>query len=310
MPKELPIILVNYNGNEDTIACLQSILYTEMVPLPFVIVVDNASYGKVDEIINFYPKIHIIKNKENLGFGKANNIGINWAIENLAFDYLLLLNNDTLIEKDSLYYLLDAFSKSPEIGIATSKIMYEKDREIVWYGGGDINYKRGWPKIANYNQIATPNGANKSRFVTFVSGCVMMFSKKCLEKVGGFDDEFFMYCEDLELSLRVINLGFKLYYEPKSIIYHKVEGSINKLDNNPKGIHHKNPSLLYLFYHVKSNQYLAMKKNLPLRDFLLFYIVYWLEFTYIVFAKILIHGKFKIIKIVFKTIKRIIKAGG
>ena len=156
----LVIILVNYNSFQDTYDCIESIKKTQG-ELPYLVVVDNASKNPdlLDGLKDTYPELHLIKNLENVGFGRANNQGIKWAQENIDFQYLLLLNNDTLVEPDSFKYLQEAFKMRPNIGITTSKIMYEGDRDIVWYGGGDINFKRGWPKIIDYNMKATSNGA-------------------------------------------------------------------------------------------------------------------------------------------------------
>lgn len=304
--KETVIILVNYNGFADTQACLQSITQIQG-ELPFVIIVDNASTEDRDleELHQFYPQIKLIYNQENIGFGRANNVGIKWAQKNIDFEYLLLLNNDTLIEPYTLYYLKEAFKVDQGIGITTGKTMYEGNRELVWYGGGEINYKRGWPKIADYNQKPTPEGADKARFVSFASGCVMMFTKQSITDLKGFDDDFFMYCEDLELCMRTKNLGYKLYYQPKSVIYHKVQGSSKTSATKPTGLHPKNPNSNFLFYHLKSNQWIILRKHLSGFNFFLFNIYFWPEMTF-KFLKFMVFGRFCMLNTYFKTIKRII----
>jgi|TARA_B110000908_G_scaffold172741_1_gene242603 hypothetical protein len=304
----LAIVLVNYNNNDDTIDCVRSIQESEEIELPFIIIVDNDSKVKTIETdLSFYPHLHAIYNKENIGFGRANNLGIKWAQEHLDFKYLLLLNNDTLIEPDTIEGLIAPFSIDPEIGITTGKTMYEGNREIVWYGGGEINYKRGWPKIEDYNMAPTKEGANKSRYVSFISGCTMMFSQHSIKVIKGFDEDFFMYCEDLELCIRAKKEGFKLYYEAKCLIYHKVQASIKKtLKSNVIGMKAANPNLNFLFYHMKSNQYSTMKKNLSGFNFLIFSCFYWMEF----FQKIIYFvykGRFDIVTTGLSIIKKNLK---
>jgi GT2 family glycosyltransferase len=301
-------ILINYNGFKDTYDCIKSIKQSKG-ELPYIVVVDNASNdaNELELLQKEYELLHIIYNNENVGFGRANNIGIRWAQDNLEFEFLLLLNNDTLIEPDTLKYLIEPFSKDPQIAITTGKTMYEGNRDIVWYGGGEINYKRGWPKIIDYNSIATADGANKSKYVSFISGCTMMFSKNSIEVLKGFDDEFFMYCEDFELCMRAKKKGFKLYYESRCLIYHKVQASLKKtLKSNVVGMKAANPNLKFLFYHMKSNQYSAMKKNLSGFDFLIFFFIYWLEF----FQKIsyfVCKGRIDIVSTGLSVIKKNIK---
>lgn len=303
MSSEIVIVLVNTNGYEDTKECVLSIKEYEPKN-PYVIIVDNNSDNSylLDKIKGDYPRLHIIKNTKNVGFGRANNIGINWAFKNLKFEYLLLLNNDTIITEKAISKLIPPFKRDSSIGVTTSKIMYNDNRSIVWYGGGKINYKRGWPKIIDFKQKASNEGANKSKYISFISGCVMMFNKKALKDINGFDEDFFIYCEDTELCMRLTSKQYKLWYESKSVIYHKVQGS--RGNNDTTGMNAKNPNLPFLFYHMKSNQWIAMKKRLNRTQFYTFNIFYWSEMFYKSF-KIFIKGRTDMPKIFLKTVKRI-----
>jgi len=301
---KIVIVLVNYNTNGDTIDCIKSIQKSAGVELPFIVLVDNNSKNAkgLECFKEEYSKLHIIYNEENLGFGRANNKGINWAQENIDFEYLLLLNNDTIVEPDSLYYLKEAFKKDCKIGITTSKTMYEGQRDIVWYGGGFINCKRGWPKIMDFNKTCSFSGANTSKYVSFASGCVMMFNKDSINKIKGFDQSFFMYCEDLELCMRAYKLGCKIYYESKSIIYHKVQASLKSNGNKVTGMRAGNPNLPFLFFNMKTNQYKTMKIHTKGYQFFVFNIFYSVDLLYrtvVLFVK----GRFDIIKIVYSVIK-------
>jgi len=277
--KQVVIILVNYNGFNDTLACLKSINKNDGEK-PYVVLVDNNSKDKqyLRNLHKVYDNLHIIPNDENVGFGSANNLGIKWAQQNLEFNYLLLLNNDTLIEPNTISCLINPFYKDPSIGITTGKILYEDNRDIVWYGGGKINYLKGWPSIIDYNNKPTDVGANLSRFVDFVSGCVMMFTSKSLNILKGFDEDIFMYSEDLELSMRAKKKNIKCWYESNAIIYHKVQGSFPK--KGIPGFNKSNPNLPFLFYHIKKNQWIVMQKHLGTRHFILFNCLYWSELFY------------------------------
>lgn len=305
--KFIPVILINYNNTHDTEECIESIYKSEGVQ-PFVIVVDNASKDR-DAVLSLkdkFPQIHLIFNEENVGFGRANNVGIKWSLENIKSEYLLLLNNDTIIESTSIKHLVHSFTISSSIGVTTGKIMFNHNRNLVWYGGGNINIKRGWPKIIDFKAEATVEGANKARYVTFASGCLMMFNRNCIEKIKGFDEDFFMYGEDLEICLRLAKSNIKIYYNPECVIYHKVQGSIKTEDKDVIGMNIKNPKLPFLFYHMKSNQWLAMMRNTNIIQFAKFNLYFWTEFFLItvIFA---MRGRIEIISIALKTIKRIAK---
>ncbi|UZD23864.1 glycosyltransferase family 2 protein [Algoriphagus halophytocola] len=300
---KLVVILVNYNGYSDTKSCLQSILNSHSDDLPFVVLVDNASSEPLPNIEEFYPIIHIIRNSSNIGFGRANNQGINWANEHLQFSYLLLLNNDTLVQPGSFNALIKPFEQDDRIAITTCKTMYEGKRDIVWYGGGEINFKRGWPSIQDFNKPASLQGANNSRYVSFASGCVMMFTKQSIKEFGGFDDNFFMYCEDLELCLRVLKMGYKIYYTSEGTIYHKVQGS-TKGKSVVTGMNHNNPNLEFLFTNMKVNQFKAMEKNIEGLSLLIFKFVYSIEFSLKV-LKLMIKGRMDMPIIAIKTLGKI-----
>lgn len=302
---QIVVILVNYNSFEDTKECIKSIVENEEVDSPIVIVDNNSSDAHLlDRLKEDYSNLEIIKNASNVGFGRANNIGIQWAFKNLEFEYLLLLNNDTVITKNAISKLITPFKKDSAIGVTTSKIMYDYNNELVWYGGGKINYKRGWPKITDYNQKSTEEGANRSKYVSFVSGCVMMFSRECIEELKGFDEDFFMYCEDLELSLRAKKNGFKLWYVAESTILHKVQGSFSK--KNTTGFNKNNPNLPFVYFHMKSNQWIAMKKHFKKKKFLKFSFFYVNEMVYNLF-KFIIWGRFDMLKPTYKVVNNMFK---
>ena len=305
MNNKIVIILVNYNGYKDTKACLESIKLTKG-DKPFIVLVDNASTEEKDlkNLNELYPRFKLIENTQNVGFGRANNIGIKWAQENIDFEYLLLLNNDTLIEPCTILSLIKAFQKDSTIGITTGKTLYEGNREIIWYGGGFINFKRGWPKIIDFGKKATSEGANKSKYITFISGCTMMFTKKSIEKLNGFDENFFMYCEDLELSMRAVKVGFKLWYCSDAIIYHKVQGSFS--EKGIGGFNKNNKRLAFLFYHMKKNQWITMKKHLNNSQFNKFIFFYWSEILYRTVYFIL-WMRVDLIKVTFKILKDVLK---
>ncbi|MDX2360031.1 MAG: glycosyltransferase family 2 protein [Crocinitomicaceae bacterium] len=303
---EMAVVLVNFNDEEDTRSCLKSILEHEESP-PFAVIVDNSTpkNTSLDEFKSWYKNLHIIYSEKNIGFGMANNTGIEWIKSNLDFQYITLLNNDTITTNGALSKLTATLNSDPEIGIATGKIMYLDDPTLVWYGGGDINLVKGWPEISDMNSTPTKTGANQSRYVTFISGCLMVFSKESILALKGFDPLFFMYCEDLELCLRATKSKFKLFYNSESIIYHKVQGSFHgSKDRKEKGLRPQNPNVHFLFFHMLSNQYITMRKQLSSGAFFRFRFYYWMKFIYLNLWMIF-NGKFSILKTSVKTVKRI-----
>lgn len=207
------IILVNYNGLEDTIDCLNSINKSTYKDYEIVIV-DNNSEEKPD-ILSTYENVTLVKLYENVGFGIANNIGTQKAIDNGA-DYILCLNNDTEIT-DGLLALFVSEIKEREV--LTCATYYFSDKKELWYGGGKISKIRGTCRQKKYKN---------SRYVSFICGCCMFFSKETFNEIGLFAPEYFMYCEDSDYSIKLLLNGYKIRYLYQAGVYHKVGKSISK----------------------------------------------------------------------------------
>ncbi|MDP2649860.1 MAG: glycosyltransferase family 2 protein [bacterium] len=234
--KHVVISLLNFNGKKNTLDCLDSLQNIKRDNFKLsVVVVDNASTdGSLEEIQN--TKVKIIGNKENLGFAGGHNTAIKYALENGA-DYILILNNDTYVDKDFLVELLKVAEKDDDIGILTPKIYFapgfefHKDKykkeelgRVIWYAGGVMD----WKNIIGHHRGV--DEVDKGKFdeieeTELATGCCMLIKKEVFEKVGLFDDKYFLYYEDADLTMRTKRKNFKIMYVPKSIIWHKNAGS-------------------------------------------------------------------------------------
>jgi len=242
------IILVNYNGADDTIECINSIKKISYSNYE-IIVVDNCSTdNSVSVLENFSLEADftLIKSDKNEGFSAGNNIGIKEVIKK-DFDYILLLNNDTLVSPDFLDKLINGFDCSSKCGVTISKIYYEKDRDLLWYDGGSLSLKTARTKHWHYHQKDTYEVRQPQR-VSFATGCCMCLSKKLIENVGFLDEDYFLYEEDADYCCRILAAGYDIYYIPDSVIYHKVSSSTGK------------SSPLSQYYAVR-NKYLLIRKN-------------------------------------------------
>lgn len=231
---DLSIIIVNYNVKEFLQNLIYSIHKASNNLKVEIIVVDNASSdGSVEFIREKFPEVILIANEKNVGFSAANNIGLKIA----KGKFLLLLNPDTLVQEDTFNNLIEFFNKTNDAGLVGCKILNPD-------GTLQLACRRGFPgpwtsfcKVTGLSSLF-PNSKLFARYnLTFlnenetyevdaISGSFMMFARGVYEKVGGLDEQFFMYGEDLDLCYRVQKAGFKNYYvHTTQIIHYKGEST-------------------------------------------------------------------------------------
>lgn len=235
--KKLTISIVNYNAGEYLTMCLKS-LEKALGHLEFdVCVVDNASQdGSLEKAEKSFPDFKFIKSKENLGYGKAHNL----VLENAKTPYLLVLNPDTQIPHETLIEILDYMEANPEVGIASPRI--EKSD-----GSLELASHRGFPTpkasflyyfLKNDKLYhLTDRDMTKIHAVDSVIGAFMFIRKEALDKVGYFDEDYFLYGEDIDICFRVKKAGYKVMYLPHIKAMH-----IKGVSSGIK-IHSKNESM-------------------------------------------------------------------
>ena len=253
------IILLNWNNANDTIACLESLGKLQYSHFK-IIVIDNASrdesLNSLQSWINDKPiknLTKIIRLDENLGFTGGNNAGMNLALEKGA-DFILLLNNDTIVTENFLDLLMETAQRNPNAGVIGCKIYHVSPSTKIWYSGGKINYLKG------YGSHLTDDfeGIRPTEFVT---GCMMLMPHQVLEKVGLFDEKFFLICEDSDLCLRIQKNGYNLLVDGRATIYHKIHASLGGKFS---------PANQYYFHR---NRLMFIGKNLNWPQRIIFYLV-------------------------------------
>lgn len=236
---QVSVIVVTYNSRADIDACLTS-LRTHS-PHAEIIVVDNLSTdGTLDHVRRSYPAVTAVMAGRNGGYGAGNNIGARLA----TGEYLVILNPDTQVEAGWLDPLLRVLRDCPEVGLVTPTILLEGDGEKVNACGNDVHLT-GLAFCAGLNGVAPPL-SERPRTVAAVSGAAFAVRREVWERLGGFDEQFFMYLEDTDLSLRARRLGYDIMHVPASRIRHhySVRVSATKL------------------YYLERNRLLMLRKNL------------------------------------------------
>lgn len=237
--KSVFISILNFNGNNNTLDCVESLKRVNISDFKLTImIIDNNSSEKLNLQKESLGKIQleIIRNEKNLGFSGGHNVGIKHALKNGA-DYIVILNNDTYVHEDFLRELFVVAEKNDKIGILSPKIYfasgfeYHKNRysknevgKVLWYAGGEMDWKNVIGHHMGVDEVDRGQ-FDKIENTELATGCCILLKKDVINKVGMFDDKYFLYYEDADLAMRTKKNGFEIGYVPKSIIWHKNAGS-------------------------------------------------------------------------------------
>lgn len=234
------IIIPNWNGSDVISQCLASL---ELLKHPAdIIVVDNGSTDNSVEIIKSkHPKITLLEFADNAGFAGGVNRGIKYALEH-NYSYVALFNNDAVAKKDWLSELVNQFDTNEKIGIVTGKLM--RSDKIHIDSTGDFYTIWGLPYPRGRNQ-KDEGQYNKVEEVFGASGGASLYKAELFKDIGLFDEDFFAYYEDVDISFRAQMAGWKIVYTPKAIAYHAVGGTSSKMGDFTRFHSAKNFLLLY-----------------------------------------------------------------
>lgn len=212
---KVTVIILNYNGKKYLKKCIESI-QRQTYRNHSVLIVDN---GSDDDSVNYlsrqYPQIELIVCDENKGFAAGNNLGIMHAIRQ-GTEYVLLLNVDTVPEANMIEKLID---KADESTVTVPRIYSDKRMIKIWYAGGELDYVNG----KSYHCCEA--GANGIKMVGFACGCCVLIHKDIILRNGMFDEKYFLYFEDTDLSFRWTQSGVKIKYIPQAKMWHKIGAS-------------------------------------------------------------------------------------
>lgn len=238
----IAVVIVNWNGKQDTLACLGSLKKVDRKQNSLsVIVVDNGSTDdSVSTIRKGFPDVTVLATGENLGFTGGNNVGIRHAMENKA-DLIWLLNNDTLVDRNVLSFT-DVF-EDERVGAVGSKIYFaaghefhhdrykEKERgRVFWYAGGVVDWQNMYASHRGVDEV-DHGQYDRTESTEFITGCSFVVRADVVRKTGMLDDRYYLYLEDLDWSIRIKKAGWKTVYVPASVVWHVNAGSSGRPGN-------------------------------------------------------------------------------
>ncbi len=269
---KVSISILNWNGLDDTIECLES-LKKITYPNYKVVLVDNGSEGDDAEVLRerFGDYIHLIEKDKNYGFAEGCNIGMRYALSNLNPDYILLLNNDTVVDPDFLTELVKVAESSVRIGIVGSKTCSYDEPNKIQSAGARINWWTGEASLIGCAEIDRGQ-FDDIKDVDWVIGCALLIKQRTIEEIGLLYEGYFAYYEETEWCAKAKKAGYKAIYAPRAQLWHKRSLAARKIDG-------------YRLYYMTRNRFLLMKRNSAKLQFLSFLI--WFFFRRLLVTTIL-----------------------
>ena len=209
--KKVSAIIVNWNGKDLTVDCINSLLQ-QNYPLLEIIVSDNGSTdGSIETLRQRFPQIKLLENGGNLGFGSAVNKGIEIG----TGDYFLFLNNDLVLHEDAIGEMSSVLDREGSVGAVVPKILYCEKKDTI----------NSFGVLVNYTSVCCPNlidckDSDDLNSREIACGGIFIFRREAYEQVGAFDSDLFLYHEDHDFSWRLRLAGWKVFATPKAVIYH------------------------------------------------------------------------------------------
>lgn len=237
------LVILNWNGSDDTIACLESLRHLKALS-PKVVVCDNASSDNSWAKLKAYSAtqaeldIQLLQTGANLGYAGGNNVGIQYALSDPAMQYVWLLNNDTVVEPEALKALARYMSQHPDVGVCGSTLCYFNTPDVIQAVGGKYDRWLGRSEhILGHEKfdLAACRSVNVEQ-LDYVVGASMFIRRKALERVGLLSEDYFLYCEEIDWATRMRREvpEYKVGYAPESIVYHREGASTGANDQGKK----------------------------------------------------------------------------
>ncbi len=285
--KLVSIVTVTMDRKEDVIECVESYLKNSYKPIEIIVVDNNSKPPLKTWFPKKYPKVKLISEKKDTGAAMGRNIGLSYA----KGDYVVFTDDDAYADRDMVKNLVKVFEKKPKAGVVQPLVYDKKEKDVLQGAGHDIDLTTG--RIRAWGVAEKDKGQYKGIREIPMSGCVWMVKREVFEKIGNYDEDYFILYEDSDFSLRARKVGFKVYCTSDAKTWHR--SSYKKSTAHPfvtwLGI--TSPERAE---RVARNKLIYMRKHSPLFSFLFFLFILLPLYSLAHSALILLAGRFDILR--------------
>lgn len=249
---EVSVIIPNWNGKSLIKNCLDSLKKQSYKNFETLVIDNGSTDGSVELIKKNYPYVNLVELDDNTGFAPAVNLGIKIC----TGSYMMLINNDTILDKDCIKFLVKSAKKYKDVGMVAAKILQMDNPKLI-DSAGDYIDAVGHANNVGYGEMDGKN-FKKEKSVFLVSGGGCLIKREVFESVGFFDPEYFAYMEDVDFSFRAQLKGFKGWLQPKAVIYHKHKATSSKFPAFTEYLQYRNMTMTIIKNFPKSLFYVDL----------------------------------------------------
>ena len=257
------VIVLNWNGKDLTIECLESLQRVNYLNFNILVVDNGSTDGSVELLKEKFPEVSILVLEKNLGYAGGNNRGFD-SLKHDQPEYVIFLNNDTIVDENFIEPLVKQLLTHKKASQTVPKIYYENDPKLIWYAGGIVNLWTGSIYHLGIRQYDGP-AYSKTHKTKYATGCCFCMRYEEFKEFGGFDEAFPMYSEDVDLSLWIRAAGKQVWFVPNSKIWHKVSASLGGEFSFGKIVRKARGIFLLIKKHANLFQWLTLIVLLPIQ---------------------------------------------
>ena len=257
------VIVLNWNGKDLTIECLESLKQVNYSNFNILVVDNGSTDGSVELLKEKFPEVSILVLEKNLGYAGGNNRGFD-SLKHDQPEYVIFLNNDTIVDENFIEPLVEQLLTHKKASQTVPKIYYENDPKLIWYAGGIVNLWTGSIYHLGIRQYDGP-AYSKTHKTKYATGCCFCMRYEEFKEFGGFDEIFPMYSEDVDLSLWIRAAGKQVWFVPDSKIWHKVSASLGGAFSFGKMVRKARGIFLLIKKHANLVQWLTLIVLLPIQ---------------------------------------------
>lgn len=224
MKPSVYLLILTWNAKKVLFECLESVMKLDYPNLKIVVMDNGGTDGTPAAVRETYgDKVTLIENGANLHFARGNNPGIEFAVREKA-DYLMLLNDDVIVDPAMITTLIETIERDKTIGVIGPKVYYENPPDQIWFAGGLVHLHKGTSAHIGIREI-DHGQYDERRDVDYITGCALMIRREVVEQIGGLDPAFLIYWEDTDWCMKTKRAGYRVVYEPAAKMWHKISAS-------------------------------------------------------------------------------------